>query len=89
MDIYIAMEESYKNGYAKGVADAKNLWIPANERKPQEFVSVLIYTPGEVPLPAVHEAYYARGCWVTHIMVLKEHEVTHWMDMPDSPREVK
>ena len=60
-------------------------WIPVTERKPQEFVSVLIYAPGEVPLPAVHEAYLARGCWVTHITVLKEHEVTHWMDMPEGP----
>lgn len=69
----------------KKMEQGKPAWIPVNERKPEEFVSVLIYVPGEVPLPTVHEAYYARGCWVTHITVLQEHEATHWMEMPVGP----
>ena len=71
----------------KVIRREKTAWIPVNERKPQEFVSVLIYAPGEIPLPAVHEAYFARGCWVTHITVLPENEVTHWMEMPAGPEK--
>ena len=62
-------------------------WIPVNVRKPQEFVSVLIYAPGMAPqLPTVHEAYLARSCWVIPgTQILQEHEVTHWMEMPAGP----
>ena len=60
-------------------------WIPVTERKPEEFVSVLIYAPGLAPMPTVMEAYWARACWVTRVMILQEHEVTHWMEMPEPP----
>lgn len=64
----------------------KPAWIPVNERKPEEFVSVLIYAPGMAPLPTVHEAYLARECWVKPgMMILQGHEVTHWMEMPVGP----
>jgi hypothetical protein len=64
-------------------------WIPVNVRKPQEFVSVLIYAPGMAPLPTVYESYLAKGCWVTRTMILQEHDVTHWMEMPKGPGEVE
>lgn len=64
------------------------MWIPTNERKPREFVSVLIYAPGEAPLPTVHEAYLARECWVIPgIAIMQGNEVTHWMEMPAGPKE--
>lgn len=64
-------------------------WMPVNVRKPQEFVSVLIHAPGMAPLPTVHEAYLARGCWVIPgVQILQAHEVTHWMEMPAGPGEV-
>ena len=62
-------------------------WMPVNVRKPQEFVSVLVYVPGMAPLPTVYEAYLAKGCWVTRTMILQEHEVTHWMEMPAGPEK--
>lgn len=62
-------------------------WMPVNVRKPQEFVSVLVYVPGMAPLPTVYEAYLAKGCWVTRTMILQEREVTHWMPMPAGPEE--
>lgn len=64
------------------------IWIPVNERKPEEFVSVLIYAPGLATLPTVHEAYMVRGCWVKPgMMILQGHEVTHWMEMPAGPEK--
>ena len=61
-------------------------WIPTNEHKPDEFVSVLIFAPGMAPLPTVHEGYLARGNWVVGaVVILQEHEVTHWMEMPAGP----
>lgn len=62
-----------------------NEWISVSERKPQEFISVLIFVPGMAPLPTVLEAYLAKGCWVTRTMILQEHEVTRWMEMPEGP----
>ena len=59
--------------------------VPVNVRKPEQFVSVLGYAPGMEPLPTVVEVYLANGCWVTRTMILQEHEVTHWMEMPDGP----
>lgn len=63
-------------------------WVPVNVRKPKEFVSVLIFAPEMAPLPMVHEGYLARGNWVIpSTQILEEHEVTHWMEMPEGPAE--
>ena len=35
-------------------------WYALNERKPDPFVSVLVYMPSEDPLPTVHEGYMAE-----------------------------
>ena len=35
-------------------------WISVEERLPEPFVSVLVYRPGERPLPTVHEGFLAR-----------------------------
>ena len=68
------------------VRELEQRWIPVNERKPQEFVSVLAYVPGMAPLPTVHGGYLARSCWVIPgTQILHEHEVTHWMEMPEPP----
>lgn len=86
----IKMElEEYRDTIVPALMDRlRNLecrWIPVNVRKPQEFVSVLVYVPGLAPLPTVYEAYLAKGCWVTRAIILQDHEVTHWMEMPEGP----
>jgi hypothetical protein len=60
-------------------------WIPLTEKRPNEFVSVLVYVPEDAPLQTVHEAYFLRGCWVTKTAILEEHAVTHWMPLPELP----
>lgn len=67
------------------VRELERRWVPVNEGKPEEFVSVLAYVPGMAPLPTVYEAYLAKSCWVTRTMIMQDYEVTHWMEMPAGP----
>lgn len=62
-------------------------WIPVEERLPQEFVSVLVCIPSENPLPTVKEAYLANGAWATKMAIFFMEEVTHWMPLPERPKE--
>ena len=65
-------------------------WIPVTERLPKPFESVLAYIPSEAPLPTVHESYIAdHDEWVCILTVerYKTGEVTHWMPMPEPPKE--
>lgn len=63
-------------------------WIPATERLPEEFVSVLVHIPGESPLPTVKETYLAGRQWYTRFDIYTSEEVTHWMPLPEPPKEV-
>lgn len=63
-------------------------WINVKDMVPDAFVSVLVYMPGEAPLPTVHEAYYANGHWHWYYTEdLEDEDVTHWSPMPDGPEE--
>lgn len=62
-------------------------WIPVTEQLPEEYVSVLVCIPSEHPLPIVKEAYLANHCWATKMWIFREHEITHWMPMPEGPKE--
>jgi hypothetical protein len=63
-------------------------WIPISERLPEPFVSVLVQMPGEEPCPTVREGFLTNdGEWYAgHFARLKD-EVTHWMPMPEPPKE--
>ena len=61
-------------------------WISVEKRLPEPFVSVLVYMPGERPLPTVHEGYIATdGKWYAHFFSRDPGEVTHWMPLPEPP----
>ena len=69
---------------------AERRWIPVTERLPKPFESVLAYIPSEAPLPTVHESYIAdHDEWVCILTVerYKPGEVTHWMPLPEPPKE--
>ena len=68
---------------------AEPQWIPTHKQLPEEYVSVLVYIPSESPLPQVKEAYLANRCWVTKMWFYREHGITHWMPMPEGPKEDK
>ena len=63
-------------------------WIPVTERLPQNYISVLVYLPGERPHPTVHEAYIGGdGEWHSSVVYGVENEdVTHWMQLPEPPK---
>lgn len=64
-------------------------WISVDERLPDPFVSVLVYAPGEAPLPTVHESYIADHDDFVCILMgekYKPGEVTHWMPLPPAPK---
>ena len=63
-------------------------WIPVTERLPEPFVSVLVQMPGEKPFPTVREGYISTdGKWVGGYFKRKTDEVTHWMPLPEPPKE--
>ena len=66
---------------------AEPKWIPVTEQLPKEFVSVLVCIPSERPLPMVKEAYLAKGCWYAKTWIYSQSEITHWMPMPEPPKE--
>lgn len=63
-------------------------WISVEERLPKAFVSVLVYMPEERPLPTVHEGFLAReGVWYANHFDRDPMEITHWMPLPEPPKE--
>ena len=63
-------------------------WIPVTERLPEPFVSVLVQMPYESPLPTVREGFIsADGSWYGGLYQREPDEVTHWMPMPEPPKE--
>lgn len=63
------------------------VWIPVTKCLPQEFVSVLVCIPAERPLPMVKEAYLANGSWATKMWIYRADEISHWMPLPEPPKE--
>lgn len=63
-------------------------WISPEEQQPQNFVSVIINTPGDYPLPTVHEGYLTpEGNWITiYGEAYTMEEVPFWMPMPNPPK---
>lgn len=63
-------------------------WYNAKEEQPQNFVSVIINTPGDYPLPTVHEGYLTpEGIWITiYGEAYTMEEVPFWMPMPVPPK---
>jgi len=63
-------------------------WISVEERLPEPFVSVLVYMPEERPLPTVHEGFLAReSMWYANHFDREPMEITHWMPLPEPPKE--
>ena len=63
-------------------------WFNTKEEHPQNFVSVIINTPGDYPLPTVHEGYMTpEGIWITtYGEAYTMDEVPFWMPMPNPPK---
>lgn len=58
-------------------------WFSPQEYPPDPFVSVLVYMPGEAPLPQVHEGYMSdEGVWWSNGYFRTEDEIKGWAHMP-------
>lgn len=65
-------------------AQEERRWIPVTERLPQNYISVLVYLPGERPLPTVQAYIGGDGEWHSSVVYGVENaDVTHWMPMPE------
>ena len=65
---------------------AETKWIPVTERLPENFVSVLGYMPASEPFPPVRECYTVGKAF--YFPALEDTQlVTHWMPMPEPPKE--
>ena len=63
-------------------------WISVKERLPKPFLSVLVFMPGEEPMPTVHEGFVdGGGLWLSNHYLREPDEVTHWQPMPLPPAE--
>lgn len=58
-------------------------WKSPVTTPPDPFVSVLVYMPGESPLPTVREGYRAdTGVWWAGGYFRHPGEIVEWADMP-------
>ena len=59
-------------------------WIPVTERLPERGYYVLVYEDGDILM-----ASYADGNWVLRdtYEVIDDLKPTHWMRLPESPKE--
>ena len=70
------------------IAQHEERWINPKEEQPQNFISVIINTPGDYPLPTVHEGYLTpEGIWITtYGEAYTMDEVPFWKPMPTPPK---
>lgn len=64
-------------------------WIRTQDEQPGMFVSVLMYVPGDHPLPVVHEGYLTGdNIWVSvYGEPYTSDEVPLWKPMPEPPKD--
>lgn len=61
-------------------------WISVKEKLPDEWVSVLGFMPDEEPFPTVREVFFTDGKFLC-AGLLSYVKVTHWMPLPEPPKE--
>ena len=65
---------------------AEMKWISVTERLPENFVSVLGYMPASEPFPPVRECYtVGKSFFFPALDDIQR--VTHWMPLPEPPKE--
>jgi hypothetical protein len=63
-------------------------WISVADRLPTPFVTVIVHMPLESPMPTVSWGFITGdGNWYCNYFNRDEDEVTHWMPLPEPPKE--
>lgn len=90
MNIHDATEEAYK----KGIEDGKPKWIPVTERLPEDETLVLILCKNGAMFVGYCGKQYVDKERRWHIKtalnstkLLNLGRVTHWMPLPEPPKE--
>ena len=83
MDKYTATEQAFKHGYEKGYEAGKPKWIPVSERLPEFEEPVMGWDAESGDMGIVNFVY---GEFLD-IINLSETRVTHWMPLPEPPKE--
>ena len=66
--------------------DQEQKWIPVTERLPENFISVLGYMTDAGDFPPVRECYTVGNAFF--FPALRDvHPVSHWMPLPEPPKE--
>ena len=93
MTIHDATEAAYKNGYEQGKKDAvgdilsatdATKWIPVTERLPEKNRCILICSKQGGIAEGV---YMGGGAWIQYRWNAVGMDVTHWMPLPEAPKE--
>lgn len=72
--------------YIERLEAAQPKWISVEDEKPEPFVSVQVYMPGEAPHPTVREGFITEdGVWYADLYDREPDEVTHWKPMSEPP----
>ena len=84
MDKYTAQEMAFKHGYEKGYEAGKPKWIPVSERLPENGDTVIVCDTRE---DYVNSFWYDHGWWYNEGHRVSLEEITHWMPLPEPPKE--
>lgn len=85
MDKYTATEQAYKHGYEKGYEGGKAKWIPVSERLPKPGDVVLAHSKYKEILVVQWDCASER--WLTDTWDYMKDSITHWMPLPEPPKE--
>jgi hypothetical protein len=66
-------------------APAVREWIPVSERLPKLYETVIVCDVREQYVGAW--MYYGNGDWVYDDKMFDTEEITHWMPLPEPPKE--
>lgn len=76
-------------GYDAGSEENKPRWIPVTERLPEHLTSVIVHKKdGGIFIWEYFDTSPTDECWIDDSMsVYAFYDVTHWMQLPQPPKE--
>lgn len=96
------LSKAYDDGFEAGVKSAKPRWIPVTERLPELNTEVLVYAVGKIDGFIGESAIEITNRFIFRLFpssegtetwsaprqyFLTDYEITHWMPLPESPKE--
>lgn len=79
-----------EEGFIAGYQAAAPQWISVKDRLPEEDVTVLAfvnYSVNDARLERIDSAAYRGKLWLMGSDIYSERFITHWMPLPEPPKE--